>query len=56
VDAQSGLVHKVLGTAANVADITQAGALLHGDCQGQSNFPHRGNSNFPTRLRTVVVV
>src|SRR5664280_753345 len=31
VDAQSGLVHTVLGTAANVADITQAGALLHGD-------------------------
>jgi transposase, IS5 family len=30
VDAQSGLVHTVLGTAANVADITQAGALLHG--------------------------
>ncbi len=31
VDARSGLVHSVLGTAANVADITQAGALLHGD-------------------------
>ena len=31
VDVQSGLVHTVLGTAANVADITQAGALLHGD-------------------------
>jgi IS5 family transposase len=31
VDAQSGLVHTVLGTAANVADITRAGALLHGD-------------------------
>ena len=31
VDAQSGFVHTVLGTAANVADITQAGALLHGD-------------------------
>ena len=30
VAAQSGLVHTVLGTAANVADITQAGALLHG--------------------------
>jgi len=25
-------------------------------CQGQSNFPHCGNSNFPTRLRTIVVV
>jgi len=31
VDAQSGLVHTVLGTAANVHDITQAQALLHGD-------------------------
>jgi len=31
VDAQSGLVHAVIGTAANVSDITQAGALLHGD-------------------------
>ncbi len=31
VDAESGLVHSVVGTAANVADVTQAGALLHGD-------------------------
>jgi len=31
VDAQSGLVHTVIGTAANVNDVTQAGALLHGD-------------------------
>lgn len=31
VDAQSGLVHTVIGTAANVHDITQAQALLHGD-------------------------
>ena len=31
VDAESGLVHSVIGTAANVADVTQAGALLHGD-------------------------
>ena len=31
VDAQSGLVHTVVGTAANVADVTQAQALLHGD-------------------------
>jgi transposase, IS5 family len=31
VDAESGLVHSVIGTAANVSDITQAGALLHGD-------------------------
>lgn len=31
VDAESGLVHTVAGTAANVADVTQAQALLHGD-------------------------
>ena len=31
VDAESGLVHTVVGTAANVADVTQAQALLHGD-------------------------
>jgi IS5 family transposase len=31
VDATSGLVHTVIGTAGNVADVTQAGALLHGD-------------------------
>ena len=30
VDAHSGLVHSVVGTAANVNDVTQAGALLHG--------------------------
>jgi IS5 family transposase len=30
VDAHSGLVHSVSGTAANVADIAQAHALLHG--------------------------
>ena len=29
VDAQSGLVHTVVGTAANVSDVTQAQALLH---------------------------
>ena len=30
VDAESGLVHTVVATAANVNDVTQAGALLHG--------------------------
>jgi len=30
-DAASGLVHSVKATAANVADVTQAGELLHGD-------------------------
>lgn len=31
VDAASGLVHTVVGTAGNVADVTQAHTLLHGD-------------------------
>lgn len=31
VDASSGLVHTVVGTAGNVSDVTQAHALLHGD-------------------------
>ena len=30
VDADSGIVHTVVGTAANVNDVTQAHALLHG--------------------------
>ena len=30
VDAESGLVHSVIGTAANVNDVTQAHRLLHG--------------------------
>lgn len=30
VDPASGLVHSVLGTAANVSDVSQAHALLHG--------------------------
>jgi len=31
VDAESGLVHTVVGTAANVSDISQTHALLHGE-------------------------
>ena len=31
VDAHSGLIHSVTGTAANVADIAQTHALLHGE-------------------------
>ena len=31
VDADSGLVHTVVGTAANVSDVTQAHALVHGE-------------------------
>jgi len=41
VDAQSGLVHTVVGTSANVSDVTQAGALLHGqedDAYGDAGY------------------
>lgn len=31
LDADSGLVHQAVGTAANVNDVRQAGALVHGD-------------------------
>jgi IS5 family transposase len=31
VGAESGLVHTVVGTAANVNDVTQAHALVHGE-------------------------
>jgi len=31
VDARTGLVHTVVGTAANEADVTQTAALLHGE-------------------------
>jgi IS5 family transposase len=40
VDAQSGLVHTVVGTPANVSDINVAGALLHG--QEQAAFGDAG--------------
>lgn len=33
VDADSGLVHTVIGTSANVSDLNVAGALLHGQEQ-----------------------
>ena len=31
VDADSGLVHTVVGTAANVSDVTQTSSLVHGE-------------------------
>ena len=48
VDADSGLVHTVIGTAANVNDVTQGHGLLHGEetdvfadagCQGAMKRP-----------------
>jgi IS5 family transposase len=40
VDAESGLVHSLTGTAANVADVTETGKLLHG--QEQTVFVDAG--------------
>lgn len=31
VDAESGLVHTVVGTSANVTDVTQTAEVLHGE-------------------------
>ncbi len=43
VDADSGLVHTVVGTAANVSDETQAGALLHsGETMAHGDAGYRG--------------
>ena len=41
VDAESGLVHSLVGTAANVADVTQVDQLLHGEgtyCSGDAGY------------------
>ena len=48
VDAQSGLVHSVIGTAANVNDVTQASALTHGD--EQVVFADWASPDFPDGL------
>ena len=47
VDADSGLVHTVIGTAANVNDVTQGHALLHG--QEQVVFADAGYQGAPER-------
>jgi IS5 family transposase len=47
VDADSGLVHTVQGTAANVADVTMAHALLHG--QEETAFGDAGYTGVEKR-------
>ena len=43
VDAESGIVHSLITTAANVNDVTQAGALLHGqETDGFGDAGYRG--------------
>lgn len=64
VDADSGLVHTVVGTAANVNDVTQAHALLHGHerevfadagYQGAAKRPEaRGQAHWHVALRPSV--
>jgi IS5 family transposase len=52
VDTDSGLVHKVIGTAANVNDVTQAGRLLHGQEQpafGDAGYRGVGKRAEPRR-------
>jgi IS5 family transposase len=54
VDAESGLVHSLIGSAANVADVTQAHDLLHGEEQvafGDSGYTGVGKR--PERRRTI---
>ncbi len=51
VDAESGLVHTVVGTAANVNDVTQAGALLHGDETAAHGDNGELNNSIAQRLK-----
>lgn len=60
VDAESGLVHTVIGTAANVNDVTQGHALLHGEevvvfadagYQGAMKRPEASGVNWHVAMR-----
>jgi IS5 family transposase len=59
-DAESGLVHTVIGTAANVNDVTRGNALLHGDetdafgdagYQGIAKREDAGTANWHVAMR-----
>ena len=55
-DAESGLVHTVTGTAANVNDVTQGNSLLHGDesdagYQGIAKRDDAGTTNWHVAMR-----
>jgi IS5 family transposase len=55
VDLDSGLVHTVVGTAAHVADVTQAHALLHGqETVALSDAGYRGVAKRPENRDTPV--
>ena len=47
VDAESGLLHSLVGTTANVADVTQVDQLLHGEESYVSG--DAGNTDVDTR-------
>ena len=60
VDADSGLVHTVVGTAANVHDVTQGHQLLHGEetvvfadagYQGADKRPEATDVNWQVAMR-----
>lgn len=64
VDARSGLVHTLTGTAANVHDVIQAQALLYGDEVGElieqvslfyspSILPQISSSGSPAAIQSV---
>ena len=54
VDAESGLVHTMVGTAANVADVTQAHDLLHGkETVAFGDAGYAGVANRPERKRAI---
>ena len=55
VDADSGLVHTVRGTSANVNDVVEANSLLHGkevDGYGDAWLPRRGPTSRHANART----
>jgi IS5 family transposase len=56
VDADSGLVHTVIGTSGNVSDVSQAHALLHGDeVVAYGDAGYQGVAKRPENLETPVV-
>lgn len=53
VDAESGLVHSLVGTAANVADVTQVDQLLHSEesyVSGDAGYTSVGKSVLSIRI------
>ena len=54
VDADSGLVHTVRGTAANVNDVVEANSLLHGqesDAFGDAGYQGKARPSAPMPAR-----